>query len=919
MNKAIMLAAALLCVLVVLCAGCPGEKRGPDEEFKKKTAKARRQKELADFFLEETSYAEARKHYEGTVKTAHIALSYCKDDEEMERLVEEARTKLKSEEIVEGCQGKIVVKGKWVKPDEYLAERVREISASPDYEKTSVALKEEFGSLLEEVGNAPEQAPKTDSGKKIIAAGIKALPVLLEEINTRESSTEKVAAVHLALSIPDADDTILCFLLAGLRSRNPYVRKACASSAWKFPRKVTTVALAEALSHISPEVRKASVRSIIKLNEPLGWHILRETMLGTRGSPGLKQTILASLYLYGDERAVDALVKAVQVDEPLLVAAATRSLLEMDSEKIPPALAIVLKRVKELTSRASRKEELFTAVIKKLGEVRYADAVDALAAVFYDSSFSTAMRETALYALSRIGNKAAVEHLSLMVHQQEDEHSRLWMKVADAVKRLKNQDILNKFIEDTKSSHSEVVARAAYVLGLCEDEIALPHLREAFQRVKDKKTRSAILNALARIGSEATIGEILLIFKTYNVHEVVNNYVDGIQENIQHGPSFYAFFKGLEDCPAPVTRQVFESVRANVPPLALEALLPITADRNLSLELRFGAIGALSPYVGQMTEGQKDLLLNSILVSLYLLENERDPELFAKYACKALRNHEDQRLLPLYMELLKQSENWLMQYLAARCLLAIMPRISSTITLPYRRKIAENYRELRKNKDYYLAELLAGFRRNRTEEIAEIRKARDEELAELGNPDKHPLKERLGQPLSRILDLLGKNYTEISPPQSASEDSRPSQKPKFLHFTDNAILLMTSKGSQEEEERVTAAVYLPDFKDKLYGISIGQNINFVLRLVNPENSEQIRYLPEYDAYVIIINPPAEGSPEKTLRKMLALPLDETNEGKTVIRYMVEILSRPGEEKDLDALIKVIGILTAKWRSAETVP
>lgn len=323
MNKARMSVAALLCVLVVLCAGCPGEKRGSSEEFEKKSAEAVSQKELADFFLEEESYAEARKHYEETVRTAHVALSYCRDDEEMSRLIKEAETKLESEEIVEGCQGKIVVNGQWAKPDEYLKERVRVISASPDYEKTSAALKEEFETLVKEVGNAPERALETDSGRNIIKAGMKALPVLLEKVNTEDFYSE--TAAHLALNIPDADDTILCFLLTGLKSRNLHVRKACASSAWKFQRKVTTVALAEGLSHISPEVCEALVASIIKLNEPLGWHVLRETLLGPRGSPELKQTILASLYLYGDERAIDALVQAVQVDDSLLVVAAVNS------------------------------------------------------------------------------------------------------------------------------------------------------------------------------------------------------------------------------------------------------------------------------------------------------------------------------------------------------------------------------------------------------------------------------------------------------------------------------------------------------------------------------------------------------------------------------------------------------------------
>jgi HEAT repeat protein len=883
MNKAIMSVAALLCVLVVLCAGCPGEKSGPGEDFKKKTAEAGSQKELADFFLEEESYVEAGKHYEETVRIAHIALSYCRDDEGMSRLIKEAEAKLESEEIVEGCQGKIVVKGQWVKPDEYLAERVRVISASPDYEKTSAVLKKEFETLLEVVGNTPERALETDSGKKIIAEGMKALPVLLERVDTGDFFSE--TAAHLVLNIPDADDTILCFLLTGLKSHNQYVRKACALSAWKFPRKVTTVVLAEGLSHISSEVCEAFVVSIIKLNAPLGWHVFREIVL-------------------------------------VLVLAATSSLLKLDSEKIPPALATVLKRAKDLTYRAYQNEELFTALIEKLGEVRYADAVDALAEVFYEPSFPMAMREAAMDALAGIGDEAALEHLSRMVHYWEDEHGELWItaadKLADAVKRLKNKDILNKFIKDTESSHAEVVARAAYVLGLFEDETALPHLREAFRDVENKKTRSAILNALARIGNNAAIEEILLIFKTGDVHEIVDNYVDGIQENIQHEPAFHTLFKGLEDCPPTVTKRVFESVRAGVPPLALEALFLIAADRNLPFELRFGAISALSSYVEQMTENQKGRLRDSILVGLALLDNERDPDLFVKLASEALRYHKDQKLLPLYVKILKQSDNWLMRYLATRCLLAIVPEISPAIILSYRKEIAEEYRQLRESKEYGIAELLAGFASNRNEEIAEIRTSRNEEIAELVDPEKHPLKGRLGQPLARILELLGKNCTKISLPQSASEDSQPSQKPKFLHFTDDAILLMVSKGSQEEE-KVTAAVYLPDFKGKLYGISVGQNINSVFRLLDLENPEQIRYLPEYGAYVIVINPSAEGDPKKPLRKMLVLPLEETGNGGAVIRYMVEILSRAGEEQELDTLVKVIGELTAERPGPETVP
>ena len=892
---------ALLLILMILCAGCPDDSGNEQKQkvFNQKSAEALETMKLADFFLEEEYYIGARDCYEEAKKTAMLALSYKKDDKEMTGLIAKVDTKINCRRIIEGCKGHILIDGEWRKPEDCLKKRIDEINKGMEKEERAALIEQinaQWETLPDEINLLPgdlEQTLEAESAKKILAAGIKAVPILLEKIDS-DNYFDQIAALHILLNIPDENDTIFYTILYYLKSDTYTEKIMCAAAAQKFPRKSTTAALIELLSDKRTELVNQAARSIIHLESPLGRHMLIEKLKEPRVSISVKEQILLNFHLYDNKEAVDVLVTAVQVDKKELVEAAAHSLIKLQSEKIPGALTTVLERAKKLYISDA---DLLEKMIKRIGSSKYKEAVTILAATFRNRSLDIEVRRAAIEALADIGDDKAVVLLSDLVYETEDKHENLWIEVAHALKRLKKPSIVKKFIDNLKSSSPKAVTRAAYVLGQFEEETALKPLRRAYVRNNKTTPRSTILNSMARIGSNAAINEIFRIIKTENPIKIPD-YIDGFLKNMLREQDFVILIRKLdEDCPAEIRNLILASVKTNPPPLALSPLLAATGSAKFSLDLKFGAIGALKSYSEEMNDDQKKKLLTFIKMNLLALARKPAPDIF-ELAFNSVVEHDDPSLLKFFIDLLKGKmggDNWMLRYLAARYL-NVSARRGFLDIEPHRKELAGLCRKAAKDKDFLIAlELVAYTGAFKNIEKQNIEKQLQAEAERVLNPENHPVRERLGKPLSRILELLGNKFNEVAPPESIPGNENVSNRFIFLHFPGPGILLMVRK----ETEDVIAVVYLPNFRGKLYGIGIGDSVNSVLRMVG---SRGVRYVSEYSSYVIDI--PDEHRPDVT-KKTIATAIKENDEGKIIIDYILEILPQDAEEEDLGALLRIV--------------
>ncbi len=921
-----ILTLALIGCMVFATTGCNEERKIPTERIAEKITQAQAARDLGDYFLREKYYTEAQKQYELAVKYANQALGYDENNQEVTAFITATWEILRDDPITLGCEGKLLIEGEWVKPEDYMETNLAKIEAEVDSE-TRKLLEDNWKSLTG-LGNrhALANPAKSEAGKNIIATGRKALPFLASKI---QYDYFAAPAARLAFAIPDRDDVVRCLLLTSLNNFSEDVVVAAIEAAPLFPDKSVTVALLNEVAKKKARTTEAAIRAIILLNSPLGRHVLADMLSETPDGNNIKGYILSNLYLFEDDRAVDLLLDFIARDNKYLMLAASNSLLKMQSDKALPALNTVLKNYEFFQKGKIDQTYLLITIIDRLGEAKYPDAGENLEAIFTSDVFITdepaRAAIKALNSVADIDGKALDTLLDLLMRNSTgNAQDKFWKEIAGYVVSHKNEKVMNALIGALAECERETAIKIAYTLGMCRDDDAVGALAAAFKKFRQRSAKETILpvifNALTAIGSKRSIDEMFRLADQLSGDNKQKRFVLEIADNIspdETSKQTYEFiFANLRGDDIEFGLWVLNSFENYAPPAAAPYIRTLAADDKAPMEIRLGAVGALRSYSENPVTTETLQIIENIIAALESAPNQHLYFIAQKY----LLGYKSPELTKLYLRLLSDPKtgNWKLHTLAADCLLE---RKGDLAINKFLDKIAELREAYVEQKDFLTAVKLAEFAADPYAARLSIREKYIEEINKTFDMEKHPLKGGLLRRLDKITDILGETY-EIVPPPATNEDfKKTAEEYKFAYFPNNRILIMfnntdaiADRQKAAQSQIIKAIAYLPGCKFDFYGIKNGDSINAIAPILNPQRlTDQVAFVEKYRTYVLNFSfANIDNSPERRLMFIMK----KADDGKQAIQYTTESLTLTLDVKNIDlmALFDIANQIIARERS-----
>ncbi len=886
---------SLACCLFIATTGCNEEYEIPTELVAEKTALAEATRDLGDFYLQEHYYTEAKKQYDLAIEYADKGLADNPNNGHLIAFITEVKEILKSDPMIQGLKGKLLIGGKWVMPQKYLEQNLDKIEVNA---KALKLLEDNWKSLKMSANRNDLANPvKTEEGQKILSLGKTALPFLVDKI--RNDHYERAAsATRLAFAIPDRDDVMLCLLLTLLdNDSNQYMEEvviAAIEASHFFEKKSIVVALLNEVAKNKAQTTNAAITSMILGKSPLGQHMLTKMLSETPGDKKIKGYILANLYLYEDDKSVDLLLDFIAKNDKYLMLAASNSLLKMQSNKALPALNTVLEDYEFFQRDDIDQIELLVRIINRLGEGKYPGAVKTLKTIFTSKALiAEEPAEAAIKALNSIAESddKAIETLLdlLMRNSSGNDQDKFWKEIAGYVINNKNEKVMSTLIETLATCERETAIKIAYTLGMCRDDSAVEAMAMAFKKFQPSSTRKTILpiiyNAFVTIGSQKSINEMFSLAQQFPSNESL---VLQITNNIPAGEASKQacefIFKNLRGDNTEFSLQVLRSFEKHAPSFAAPYIRALAANNKVPMKTRLGAIGALRPYSNNLESAAAKEMLQTIENIIEALEHTADQQLYFT-AHNYLRGYKSPKLTKFYLKLLSdhKSGNWKLHSLAADCLLE---RKGDLVTNQFLNEVAQLRETYVKQKDFLTAIKLARFA-SQPEIMYSIRNKYIEETKKTFDTKNHPLKGGLLMKLGQITDILGSKY-EIIPPSASSEGFKQvAEDYKFAYFPESHILIMFNNRKAAKSQIVKAIAYLPGCKFGFYNIKNGYNINAIAPMINPEGlPDQITFNKKYRGYALNFNSLTDIDPDRRLMFVMK----EDQKDRQTIKYTAESLT-----------------------------
>jgi len=872
--------------LVSLCLyGCgSGHKRRPQAELDQMKKEIDENAKQADFAFEQSYYSAAKKLYEALIPKADEYVYYGGDPSAVSDITKRAKERLASEEMAEGCGGKVFLGGAWVDPQEYALTESKKLTAqaAPNLQADIDAAR----AALKELSPADERALEEEPAKKIVALGKDATPFVV--LWTAEDDTDVNAlALSLLMGMEENEDIILATALASAKSRTPRIAERGALLLGRFPRKEAAVALIAVIDRKDDTLTDRAVESLCVTNTELGRQYIFETAQTARKLSSLRASIVKHIGAFNSKEAVDVLAAAADdgfADSTManLKEYAINSLLQTNVPETMPALRAVLRKVEQ----PDRQQAL--QILKRIEDASYTDAAPEVAAVFTKFSRDGEVMNLCVDVMKKIASQSCVDSVVSMVLALDvkasdtgegTETDNLFARIVDILKTIKRDDTVQRFIDmlaDYQSKETNI--NAAHALGAFGEEAdpAVPKLISAYQRPQsDDSVRKAVINALARIGTPAAMDYLAIIIRGSDSEEI-RQYLTAVGPKIIATESaFKDLFAKLGGADPAMLAAFFKAIADDNNSAAVPALVAAAMEGDESVRLE--ALRTLATFKDQVKEA--DTLDNILKANIGRLQSE--PDVSKVRALFEIIKLYGETAMPMLMEAVK-AEAWAIRYYAADAAAKIAER--PAVLNKYRDTMREYSKKLESFKDYQTALVLARASGLSTKNLEDQIKS----LAQDINVQ-DPAKVALGKSLKDMTDKLGSDYKEL-PSQADPAATYCYYQPQGLVFALKKI---------GAEQLIWGIGYVRGFKEHVFGVLIGEKMDEAYAVLGPP-PEDMKYYEAYNIYSWF-----NGNRHRTISFIL--------EKNQAVRYAAET----AENVDMRLLQEMRGVMEAATVNSQT--
>jgi hypothetical protein len=802
------------------------------DQMKKEIVESAKQ---ADFYFEQSYYSAAKKIYEKMLPKAEEYVYYGGDASAVDDITKRAKTRLESREMAEGSSGKVFLGDAWVNPQEYALSKSRELvsraagnlQADTDTAKTA----------LKELSPAEDQVLEQDPAKRIVALGKDATPFVV--LWTTEADADVNAlALSLLMGMEETEDIIFATALANAQSKIPQIAERGALLLSRFPRKETAVMLITILDRRDDALVDRAVEALCSTNTELGRQYIFETAKTARKLSLLRASIIKHISVFNSKDAVEVLVSAANegFSDPTMAMIKQYAIDSLLKTNIPETL-LALTAILRKAGPPDKPQVL--QILQRIEDSSYHPAAPAVAEVFATFSGDKEVMDLAVEVMKKIADQSSVDSvvsmvLALDVKEGDNaaglETDDLFARITNILKTVKSADTIQRFINMLSEYQTkETNINAAHALGAFGEEAdaAVPKLISTYQRPQsDDSVRKAVINALARIGSQAAMDYLAIIIRGSKSEDVSQYLTTMVPKIIVRESAFKDLFAKMDGTEPAVLETFFKTIADCKNPAALPGLLATAQEGEESVRLE--ALRTLAAFKDQIKEA--DTLDNIFKSNIARLQSEPDV-LKAKRLFEAIKPYGEATMPALMVAV--RINTWAIRYYAADAIAQITldrPAVMSK----YRDEMREYSKKLESFKDYHSALKLARASGLPTKNLEDQIKSLAQDVNTLD-----PSKVMLGGSLKDMTDKLGSDYKELA--------SRLDPAVTYCYYPSLGLVFAFRKARIGAEQQIWGIGYVKGFKEHVFGALIGEKIDEAFMAIGPP-PEDMRYYETHNVY-----------------------------------------------------------------------
>jgi hypothetical protein len=832
---------ALAALIVLALSACgSGRKSRPQAELDALRQEVLDATKEADFYFDQAYYSAAKAGYEKIAPKAEEYTSYGGTSADVSEALNRAKSRLESKEIAEGIQGKVCIGGVWVDPRQYALKKSKQLAdlAAPDLQADI----DEAKAALLKLKPLEEKLLKQKAAKNILAKGQDATPFVALWMEEDDLETN-LLALGLLMAMDDREDIIFATALGSVRSKNDDIAEHGARLLGHFPRKESAVELVVALEKKNEALIDAAVAGLCSTNTELGKRYILEKAKTARKLSPLREAIIKHIHGLNNHEAMEILTAAAiegfsDATMAQIKKYAIDSLLKTSNPETLPALKTVLGK-----AGLDDREEVLE-ILKRVRDASYTQAAPEVASAFVifsvdrqDVKKPEGVLNLAVDTIGKIADQSCVDSVVAMVlaldinggdKAQQAATDAMLGRLTNTLKRVKRSDTVQRFIDRlTPYESRETIISATLALGAFgeEAERAVDILwRNVYLRFKsDDQVKTAVISALARIGSQAAMTYLVNVLKSADVTAAVSQYITTeVPKLIGRESAFESIFANLEGCKTETLAAFFKTIADCKNETAITPLM--TAATKGEENVRLEAIRTLATFQNRIKEQDRTDALMAILKKNLVAKQTELNIGKTKSLCEVLVPYGDS-VLPLLLDAVKAA-NWGVRYYSADAIYEIWKQNPAALG-KYTGEISDISRKLAENNDPYTALPLARACSLPTRELENKIKS----LQQAVNTA-HPAGIALRASFKDMTDKLGTDYQEFA--------SKLDKKVRYCYYPSLKIVIGLGKVEQDSEEQIWAIAYLKGFNGTVFGATIGENIDAALMMIGPMSYEESR-------------------------------------------------------------------------------